>query len=93
MRKAYKYILIFYIIMDNITLSEETSTVPTTVPDPPQNQVRLTDIEVTDENMALNIIVSFLGVAQQRGTFSIAESAKIYECIQKFISKPVNSSA
>ena len=69
--------------MDNITLSEETPT-----PAPAQSQVRLTDLEVTDENMALNIIVSFLGVAQQRGTFSIAESAKIYECIQKFISKP-----
>jgi hypothetical protein len=79
--------------MDNITLSEESSTVPTSVPDPAQNQVRLTDIEVTDENMALNIIVSFLGVAQQRGTFSIAESAKIYECIQKFITKPTDSSA
>jgi len=79
--------------MDNITLSEESGTVSTSVPDPAQNQVRLTDIEVTDENMALNIIVSFLGVAQQRGTFSIAESAKIYECIQKFISKPANSSA
>ena len=83
--------------MDNITLSEQPSnvpdTVPASVPDPAQNQVRLTDIEVTDENMALNIIVSFLGVAQQRGTFSIAESAKIYECIQKFIVKPTGSSA
>jgi hypothetical protein len=79
--------------MDNITLSEESGTVPASVPDPAQNQVRLTDIEVTDENMALNIIVSFLGVAQQRGTFSIAESAKIYECIQKFIVKPTGSSA
>ena len=58
-----------------------------------QKEVRLTDLEVTDETMALNIIVSFLGVAQQRGTFSIAESAKIYECIQKFISKPTDSSA
>jgi hypothetical protein len=76
--------------MDNITLSEENTVPPAA---PVQNQVRLTDIEVTDENMALNIIVSFLGVAQQRGTFSIAESAKIYECIQKFISKPADSSA
>jgi len=63
---------------------------------PSQKEVRLTDIEITDENMALNVIVSFLGVAQQRGTFSIAESAKIYECIQKFITKsttPVDSSS
>ena len=58
---------------------------------PAQNQVRLTDIAITDENMALNVIVSFLGVAQQRGTFSIAESAKIYECIQKFINKTTES--
>jgi hypothetical protein len=77
--------------MDNITISEDSSTVPS--PTPSQPQVRLTDLEVTDENMALNIIVSFLGVAQQRGTFSIAESAKIYECIQKFISKSSDSSA
>jgi len=59
---------------------------------PPQKEMRLTDIEINDENMALNVIVSFLGVAQQRGTFSIAESAKIYECIQKFISKSSDSS-
>ena len=76
--------------MDNITLNEDTGAAPSTAP---QQQVRLTDLEVTDENMALNIIVSFLGVAQQRGTFSIAESAKIYECIQKFISKPADSTA
>jgi hypothetical protein len=68
--------------MDNISMSEDTPT-----PTPSQQEVRLTDIEITDENMALNILISFLGVAQKRGTFSIAESAKIYECIQKFISK------
>lgn len=65
-----------------------------TAPAPEQQpEVRLTDIPVTDENMALNILVSFLGVAQKRGTFSIAESAKIFECIQKFILKASDSSA
>lgn len=72
--------------MDNITMTENP------LPASSENQVRLTDLEVTDENMALNIIVSFLGVAQQRGTFSIAESAKIYECIQKFITKSTDTS-
>ena len=48
-------------------------------------QQLLTDLVVTDENMAFNILVSFLGVAQKRGTFSIAESAKIFECINKFV--------
>jgi hypothetical protein len=80
---------------DTITLSEENEN---TLPVPPTetavpNQMRLTDIEITDENMALNVIVSFLGVAQQRGTFSIAESAKIYECIQKFINKTNDTNA
>ena len=54
------------------------------------NEVRLIDVPITDENIALNVIVSFLNVAQKRGTFSIAESAKIFECIQQFVqnSKP-----
>ena len=80
---------------DTITLSEENQNTlpvsPTTTA--ATNQLRLTDIEITDENMALNVIVSFLGVAQQRGTFSIAESAKIYECIQKFINKTNDTNA
>ena len=38
------------------------------------NEVRLIDVPITDENIALNVIVSFLNVAQKRGTFSIAES-------------------
>jgi hypothetical protein len=50
-------------------------------------EVRLIDVPITDENMALNVIVSFLNVAQKRGTFSIAESAKIFECIQQFVQK------
>jgi hypothetical protein len=52
---------------------------------PSGNEIRLIDVPITDENIALNVLVSFLNVAQKRGTFSIAESAKIFECIQKFI--------
>ena len=56
------------------------------LPTPPAApEVRLIDVPITDETVALNVIVSFLNVAQKRGTFSIAESAKIYECIQKFL--------
>ena len=51
-------------------------------------EVRLVDIPVTDENTALNIIVSFLSLAQKRGAFTINESAKIWECI-KIFQKPV----
>jgi hypothetical protein len=62
-------------------------------------EMRLIDVPITDENIALNVLVSFLNVAQKRGAFSIAESAKIYECIQRFIQQtaipedqPVDSS-
>jgi glutathione synthase/RimK-type ligase-like ATP-grasp enzyme len=74
--------------MDNITMTEEQPTnqfdgqVPPPAPKPEQ---RLTDVQIVDENTALNVMVSFLNLAQKRGTFSIDESAKIWECIQKFI--------
>lgn len=48
------------------------------------------DIQVTDENSALNVMVAFLGVAQKRGAFAINESAKIYECIQVFKNSTTN---
>lgn len=51
---------------------------------PPKNEIKLVDIEVKDENTALNIMVNFLGLAQKRGAFSFDESAKIWECIKMF---------
>lgn len=80
--------------------SELTETVPTTVPrqiaepSPIPTEVKsaivnndLLNVPVTDENVALNLMVSFLNVAQKRGVFSFDESAKIWECIQRFIPK------
>jgi len=49
-----------------------------------QAQARIMATPVADENAALNIMVSFLNIAQRRGVFSIDESAKIWECIKKF---------
>jgi hypothetical protein len=51
---------------------------------PQQPQVKLVDIEVKDEVVALNLIVSFLNLAQRRGAFTIDESSKLWECIRKF---------
>jgi len=51
---------------------------------PPSNQVRLVDVAVTDENIALNLIVSFITLAHKRGVFTLDESAKIWECIKVF---------
>ncbi len=49
-----------------------------------QQQVNLLDVNITDENTALNVIVGFLGLAQKRGAFAINEAAKIYECVKQF---------
>ena len=45
---------------------------------------KLVDVEITNENDALNVLVSFCNLAQQRGAFNIEESAKIWECIKMF---------
>ena len=47
-------------------------------------EVRLVDVNVADQNVALNLMVSFLSIAQKRGVFGLDESAKIWECIKKF---------
>jgi len=49
-----------------------------------QKQVKLTDIVVEDENVALNVLVNFISLAQKRGVYTIDESAKIWECIKIF---------
>jgi len=49
-----------------------------------KKEIKIVDVSVTDENIALNLMVSFLSLAQKRGAFTIEESAKIWECIQKF---------
>jgi hypothetical protein len=50
-----------------------------------QKDAKLVDIRVTDDNVALNLMVSFLNLAQKRGAFGLDESAKIWECISRFI--------
>jgi len=55
----------------------------TNVQDKPP-EISLVSIPVTDDNAALNILVGFIGVAQKRGAFNIQESAKLWECIQRF---------
>ena len=53
-----------------------------------EKQINLLEIEIKDENAALNVLVGYLGLAQRRGAFAINESSKIYEAINKFKSNP-----
>ena len=73
---------------ENIVLSENVPPTPspTPLPSPPpvQKEVKLVDVPVIDENVALNLMVSFLTLAQKRGSFGLDQSAKIWECVQKF---------
>ena len=70
---------------ENQVISDASQqTTAATTPAPSQEQVRLVDAVIHDQNVALNVIVGFIGVAQKRGCFAIDESAKIFECIKMF---------
>jgi len=68
----------------------ESSSPPTPPTPPTQNtqqtadQQKLVNVDIENENIALNVLVGFCNLGQQRGVFNIQESAKIWECIQKF---------
>jgi len=67
---------------ENVVISkieEEAGVVPAPV------QPRLVDIDIVDQNTALNLMVSFLNTAQSRGVFNLEESSKIWECVKLFI--------
>ena len=70
---------------------ENTQPAPET-PTKEQDKKRVSDIKISDQNTALNVMVGFLNVAQQRGVYSVEESAKIWECM-KFFMPPEASSA
>jgi len=76
---------------NNITLTEEPTQQPleqlTEEPteQPTEQQIRFVDGEVSSDNVALNLMVAFLNMAQRRGAYSMDESAKIWECVRRFI--------
>jgi hypothetical protein len=61
---------------DNIVMTENSSV--------PQKETKLVDVQISDENTALNVMVSFLSLAHKRGVFALEESAKIWECVKMF---------
>ena len=75
--------------MENNNISMETIEKP--LPQPQQQQQQhppqpnITDVEIRDENIALNVMVSFLHLAQKRGAFNLQESAKVWECVKMFM--------
>jgi len=80
---------------NNITMEKTEKEVPSQQPEqqPEQQseqqpqQPDLSKLVIADENTALNVMVSFLHMAQKRGAFNIEESAKAWECIQMFMKR------
>lgn len=57
---------------------------PVPVPVPEKKQVRLVDVPINTQNDALQLLVTFINLAQKRGAFTLDESAKLWECIKIF---------
>ena len=49
-----------------------------------KKQTRLVDVPLNTQQDALQLIVTFLNLAQKRGAFTLDESAKLWECIKMF---------
>lgn len=62
--------------------SESTTELPTSNGE--KIKTRLVDVSVNTPQEALQLIVTFLNLAQKRGVFTLDESAKIWECIKTF---------
>ena len=71
-------------VAENTVVSEESPVQQEQQQQQQQQQVNLLEMPVTNENEALNVMVNFLHLAQRRGAFAIAESAKIYDCVKLF---------
>ena len=63
---------------------ESQSKTDISAPDGTKTHTRLVDVKVENQNDALQLIVTFLNLAQKRGAFTLDESAKIWECVQHF---------
>jgi len=71
-------------VVDNNTKTTTEYVPASTTAPTKEKEIRLTEIPVVDEITALNLMVSFLGLAQKRGAYTIDEASKIWECIKKF---------
>jgi hypothetical protein len=62
--------------------SQSTTELPTNSGE--KRQMRLVDLPLETQQDALQLIVTFLNLAQKRGSFTLDESAKLWECIKMF---------
>ena len=72
--------------MENVT--NEVVEMQQEQPQPTQQQTAIKDIKIENENIALNVLVGMVNIAQKRGAFNLEESAKAWECVQMFMKSP-----
>jgi hypothetical protein len=60
---------------NTFTTTDSTDPPPSPVSQDPT--VLIENLDITDENVALNVLISFVGVAQKRGVFNLQEAAKL----------------
>ena len=63
---------------------ESTSTTELPTANGEKKQTRLVDVPVNNTQDALQLLVTFINLAQKRGAFTLDESAKLWECIKMF---------
>jgi hypothetical protein len=74
--------------MENISMNVQDTGAPAggagasagAPPAPP----KLTQIPVDNQNVALNLLINFVNLAQRRGAYTLDEAAKIWECVKMF---------
>jgi hypothetical protein len=75
--------------MENISMNVQDAAATTgasagasaAAPAPPP---KLTQIPVDNQNVALNLLINFVNLAQRRGAYTLDEAAKIWECVKMF---------
>lgn len=70
--------------VENVEIAQNNETAQNKPPTMADQVRALLSTEIENQNVALNVLVGFVGVAQRRGVFAIDESAKIFECIKSF---------
>ncbi len=63
---------------------ESSSTTELPTPSGEKKQTRLVDVPLNSQQDALQLLVTFLNLAQKRGAYTLEESAKLWECIKMF---------
>ena len=72
--------------MENISMNvqDAATTAATSGAPAPAPPPKLTQIPVDNQNVALNLLINFVNLAQRRGAYTLDEAAKIWECVKMF---------